>query len=458
MHQSDYMTNIEAELTRLIQDLQLEDAPAGGSVVVYHKGQLVAEVNVGYATPETKWNKNTLSLNFSTGKGVLVTLIHILVSQGLLDYDQPVAYYWPEFAANGKQSISLRQALTHQSGLYNIQSITDTAADMLDWRTMLNRVETMSPQTPANKQAISAYSALVSGWVLGGLVEKATKKDLNQAVDEYLAQPLGIEGSVYFGVPKDKLASVATLAKNFEHFDDFIRLKTDSSDSESQQSKPKKRSGKPKLRTDSEQTLEVYKTIESYQCWQHLYQQQKGDKAALNTLDIANLYFDMSNIEMQDFKYALVPAGRSGFDYYVADSLMAKIPAANNVASAEALAKMYAMLANKGVWQGKQLISEAVFDEMSQIQVEGGDAIMPAANPRSMQWRLGYHRLFSLCKDHEALTHAFGHMGYNGSVAWCDTQLQLAVAYVHNFDVTMSTDIRQFAITETILQWFDQQQ
>lgn len=451
------MDNLQAQLTQLMQALQLEDAPAGGSVVVYHKGQLIAEANVGYATPETKWDKDTLSLNFSTGKGVLVTLIHILVSQGLLDYDQSVAHYWPEFAANGKQNISLRQVLTHQSGLYNIQAITDTAEDMLDWETMLKRVEAMSPQTPANEQASSAYSALVSGWVLGGLVEKATQKDLNQALTEYLAKPLGIEASVYFGVPKDKLTKVATLSKNFEPFDDFIRIESASSDSESPQGKPKKRSGKPKLRTDSEQTLEVYKTINSYQCWQQLHKQQKGDKSALNTLDIANLYFDMSSIKMQDFKYALVPAGRSGFDYYTADSLMAKIPAANNVASAEALAKMYAMLANRGVWQGKQLISEAVFNEMSQIQVKGGDAVMPAADPQSMQWRLGYHRLFSLCKQPKALNNAFGHMGYNGSVAWCDTQLQLAVAYVHNFDVTMSTDIRQFAITETILRWFDKQ-
>ena len=47
-------------------------------------------------------------------------------------------------------------------------------------------------------------------------------------------------------------------------------------------------------------------------------------------------------------------------------------------------------------------------------------------------------------------------MGYNGSVAWCDSERQLAMAYVHNYDVVMSTDIRQFALTEAILQWFDQ--
>ena len=448
------MDNLQAQLTQLMKDLQLEDAPAGGSVVVYHEGQLVAEASVGYALPDKAWTKDTLSLNFSTGKGVLVTLIHILVTHKLLDYDQPLALYWSEFGANGKQNITLRDVLTHQSGLFNIQAITDTAEDMIDWPQMLNRVEAMSRQSVANEQATSAYSALVSGWVLGGLVEKVTNQTLNEAIDQYLAQPLGIEGSLYFGVPKQKLTNVATLTKNFENYESFIGLKEDSP---SDSSAPKKRSAKPKLRSDSEQTLQLYQSLRSYRCWQSAYQQQDADKTVLNTLDIANLYFDMSSIQMQDFKYALVPAGRSGFSYYTADALMAKIPAANNVASADALVKMYTMLANKGVWQGKRLISEEVFEALSKIEVEGRDAIMPAANPHSMQWRLGYHRVFSRCYSSEDLSTAFGHMGYNGSVAWCDTERQLAVAYVHNYDVVMSTDIRQFALTEAILQWFDQQ-
>ena len=453
------MDNLQAQLTQLMQNLQLEDSPAGGSVVVYHKGELIAQANAGYAVPETPWDNQTLSLNFSTGKGVLVTLIHILVSHELLDYDQALAHYWPEFGVNGKQQITLRQVLTHQAGLFNIQAVTDAAEDMINWQQMLSRVETMSPQDPVNEKAVSAYSALVSGWVLGGVIEKVTGKTLNEVIDEYLAEPLGVAGSVYFGVPKQKLASVATLTKNFEHFDSLIGL---SEDSQSDQSAPKKRSSKPKLRSDSEQTLGVYQGLAAYPCWQHAFKQQSGsqqqdsDNASLNTLDIANLYFDMSSIQMQDFKYALVPAGRSGFDYYTADALMAKIPAANNVASAEALATMYAMLANKGHWQGKQLISEQVFQQLSKIHVEGQDAIMPAANPHSMQWRLGYHRVFSRCFDSDELSSAFGHMGYNGSVAWCDVERGLAVAFVHNYDVTMSTDIRQFAIIETILQWADE--
>ncbi|WP_296403186.1 serine hydrolase domain-containing protein [Psychrobacter sp.] len=447
------MGNLQTQLAQLMQKLQLDDAPAGGSLVVYHKGELIAEANVGYAVPNMLWDKNTLSLNFSTGKGVLVTLIHVLVSQNYLNYELPIADYWPEFAENGKHDITLRQVLTHQAGLFNIQSVTDTADDMLDWDKMLVNVANMSPQTTANEYATSAYSALVSGWVLGGLIEKVMGEPLNQVIDKYLAEPLGVVGSLFFGVPRDKIAKVATLSKNFENFEKFIGLDIDLQSDLS----PKQRSSKPILRSDSEKTLSFYRSLSPYPFWQSMYQQQHTAKSTLNTLDIANLYFDMSHVQIQDFKYALVPAGRSGFNYYKPDALMAKIPAANNVASAQALAKMYALLANGGKWHDKQIISKEVFEQLSKINVEGSDAIMPASNPNSMQWRLGYHRVFSLSQKNDNLKTAFGHMGYNGSMAWCDTKRELAVAFVHNFDVTMSTDIRQFAITETILDWFDQQ-
>jgi CubicO group peptidase (beta-lactamase class C family) len=77
-----------------------------------------------------------------------------------------------------------------------------------------------------------------------------------------------------------------------------------------------------------------------------------------------------------------------------------------------------------------------------------------------MDWRLGYHRLFSICQnvDSEMLKanqQGFGHMGYNGSVAWCDPAQQLSFAFIHNFDTTMLNDVRQFALTEAVLSLVD---
>lgn len=112
------------------------------------------------------------------------------------------------------------------------------------------------------------------------------------------------------------------------------------------------------------------------------------------------------------------------------------------------------MLASGGYHQGNMLIDKQTFEQLSTIATQQStsnlaapknhDAVMPA----NMAWRLGYHRIFSVCHD---VTHGFGHMGYNGSVAWCDPSRHLSMVYVHNFDTTMLTDIRQFALTEAVL-------
>ena len=120
-----------------------------------------------------------------------------------------------------------------------------------------------------------------------------------------------------------------------------------------------------------------------------------------------------------------------------------------------ALATIYAMLANGGRWQDRVLIDAATFEQLSTPQVTGFDAVMPAR----MQWRLGYHKLFSVCAHEDdkttSVSSGFGHMGYNGSVAWCDPERQLSFAFIHNFDTTMLNDIRQFALTEAVLSFVD---
>jgi CubicO group peptidase (beta-lactamase class C family) len=72
------------------------DAKGGVALVVYFRGEKVVDLWMGLQQGATLWKEDTLSLSYSTGKGVLSTLVHILVSQGLLDYDRPVCEYWPE--------------------------------------------------------------------------------------------------------------------------------------------------------------------------------------------------------------------------------------------------------------------------------------------------------------------------------------------------------------------------
>ena len=458
--------DFQKKLQQLLTDLQLDDAPAGGAVAVYQAGHCIAQASTGMARPDMPWQPDTLAINFSTGKGVLATLVHVLVSQQLLEYDKPIAHYWPEFAANGKDQITLRQVMSHQADLFSIQSIDVDSETVLNWDTMLRHIAAMPITSPEDATKYdSAYSALVYGWVLGGLVEAVTHLSLAEALRQYLTEPLGIADSCYFGVPDSKVDQVAKLAKDFE-------------ESEDTSAQLKSRRQKPTLKVDSQETLRTYASLPSYHYWQ---QKMLNDKRAaetqsslydsldssdidnvqhvLNTARINSLYFNTTQLNLKNYKAALIPAGKHALDYHNRQTLQAVIPAANGVASAKALATIYAMLANGGIWQGNTLIDSATFEQLSTPQVEGLDAVMPAA----MKWRLGYHRLFSLYANNDdtdkrmspALS-GFGHMGYNGSVAWCEPERQLSFAFIHNFDTTMLNDVRQFALTEAVLSWVEE--
>ncbi len=186
------MKNSE-NLTQFFQKIALDEQQTGGALVVYHQGECIFNQSSGKATANSDWTTDTLSLNFSTGKGILATLVHCLVSQSLLDYDTPICHYWAEFAVNGKEKITLRQVMSHQADLFAIDSIIDDCEKMLNWQFMLDKVANMSP-TPIKHTAkthfSTAYSALVYGWILGGLITKVTNLSLQQALDKYLAEPL----------------------------------------------------------------------------------------------------------------------------------------------------------------------------------------------------------------------------------------------------------------------------
>lgn len=410
-------------LETILADLQFDDEPAGGALVLYHHGQKVLDTAAGLALPDVPWSNTTLSVNFSIGKGVMATLIAVLVSCGLLRYDEPIAKIWADFAQNGKQHIRLQDVLTHQAGLFNISQLASSTDELLDWQLMSDRVALMSVDSPKGQEKhhyASAYSALVSGWILGNVVQRATNLTLQEALDTYLAKPLGVAGELFYGLPADKLGQVAKPTKYF-HASDTTNLK------------------KPVLKPDTPAIIEILNNLPVSQLWQTALQ----DKP-LSTANINRLYFDSSQMNLPNYKNALMPNGKNGLAYHHDKVMQAVIPAANGISTANALATIYAMHANDGIWQGTRLIDPDTLQQMRQIHSDGFDAVMPA----NMCWRLGFHRLFSI----QHTPNAYGHMGYNGSVAFCEPDRGLAGAFIHNFDTTMLNDVRQFAIIETALQ------
>lgn len=92
----------------------------GASCCVYYKGEKVVDLWGGFRDKKRKqyWEEDTLSIVFSTTKGMSSLAFSLLHSKGLLEFDEKVSTYWPEFAYNGKENITVRQLLAHQAGLF----------------------------------------------------------------------------------------------------------------------------------------------------------------------------------------------------------------------------------------------------------------------------------------------------------------------------------------------------
>lgn len=391
-----------ATLAQAFRQIQPQPQRGGSALVVYFQDQCVLDLWSGWRTPELPWQADTLAMSFSTGKAVLSTLVHRLVDLGHLDYDRPLAQDWPEFAVNGKHNITLRHVLSHSSGLYDVRSVLPSAATMLRWDEAVAAYAAATPRFAAGQE--HAYQALSYGWLLGGLIERVMGEPLADVLNRELVQPLGLDGDVYFGVAASELIRVARA------FPPSVA--------------PTAQPVRPVPLDSAVVQLRPLSLTEKIQ------QQLTGQ----------NPY---------DFDDAMKPKGVGRFNWYADRQLQACIPAANGVFTARALAKMYAMLANRGEWQGQRYLSEATFQQLSTVQTTQRDRIMPIP----MHWRLGYHRVLTLGKR---VPYGFGHVGYNGSGAWCDPHRQLSFAYVHSYaGHSISGDHRIWWLSQRTLQAAD---
>ena len=134
------------------------------------------------------WRRETLVNVFSVGKAMAALCVHRLVGQGRLDVDDPVARYWPEFAAAGKQDVTVRQVLSHQAGLPAVRRRLPEGA-MLDWETM---TLALAEQEPWWKPGTAhGYHVNTFGFLVGELVRRITGKTLGSVFRDEVAGPLG---------------------------------------------------------------------------------------------------------------------------------------------------------------------------------------------------------------------------------------------------------------------------
>lgn len=169
----------------------------GGALSVYLDGVPVVDVWTGWSDRRGNqaWTADTGAMVFSATKGLASTVIHRLVDRGLIDYDVPVAEYWPEFGANGKAEITVRDAMRHRAGLAKLGPVTK--AELLDHELMERRVAAARPGLFHGRPA---YHALTYGWLMAGLARAVTGSGMRELFRAELAAPLGLDG-IHLGRP-----------------------------------------------------------------------------------------------------------------------------------------------------------------------------------------------------------------------------------------------------------------
>ena len=166
----------------------------GAACCVYHKGEKVVDLWGGVRNKATgeAWEEDTMALVYSATKGMAAMTLAIAHSRGWLDYDELVCTYWPEFAQNGKEKITVRQLLAHQAGLFALDEPLDRGlvADLDRLAVVLARQK--PAWEPGTRQA---YHAITIGFYEGELLRRLDPqhRSLGQFFQEEIATPLGLE-------------------------------------------------------------------------------------------------------------------------------------------------------------------------------------------------------------------------------------------------------------------------
>ena len=185
----------------------------GGACCIFHHGEKVVDLwgGVRHKATGEPWQEDTMVLVYSATKGPAAMTLALAHSRGWLDYDERVCHYWPEFAQQGKEAITVRQLLAHQAGLFAFDEPVDggTVADL----DRLARV--MARQKPAWEPGErQGYHGLTLGFYEGELLRRADPRhrSLGQFFQDEIATPLGLD--FYIRLPESiPNARLATLAK-----------------------------------------------------------------------------------------------------------------------------------------------------------------------------------------------------------------------------------------------------
>ena len=205
------MADLQSAIQALLDELVESGEEVGLQAAVYVNGKLVVDCVAGWRSQarDARVADDTLFTIYSATKGVVGSAVHMLAERELIDYDRPVAEYWPEFAAGGKESITVIQALNHVAGIpqaVRVEGMT-TGQIWADLDRSLAEVARLEPIFAPGSTA--CYHGLTIGWIAEGIV-RGVGRNLGELVADEIVEPLGMQDEMYLGTPVTEHDRMAT--------------------------------------------------------------------------------------------------------------------------------------------------------------------------------------------------------------------------------------------------------
>ncbi|MFE7098264.1 serine hydrolase domain-containing protein [Streptomyces erythrochromogenes] len=196
----------------------LDTCDVGASAAVFLDGEPVVDLWGGYADADRSagWGRDTLTGVNSTSKNMTALCALVLADRGELDLSAPVADYWPEFAAAGKEKVLVRHVLSHTAGLPELAGLA-AVEELYDWERVTAGLAAQAPEWEPGTDA--GYHALTFGFLVGEIVRRVTGRSLGEFFAQEVAGPLGAD--FHFGLPAEDDRRVAPLIAPLSQTDEF---------------------------------------------------------------------------------------------------------------------------------------------------------------------------------------------------------------------------------------------
>ena len=359
----------------------------GGAFCVYVGGEEVVDLWAGSARPGEPWTRDTMAVLASATKAMATLCVQILYSRGEIDIEAPVSSYWPEFGANGKDAIIVRQILDHTAGLIGLPGHEEFMSfDGTGWDDYDRIARCLAASAPAWEPGTKVgYHALTYGWLVGEVVRRITGRSIGTVFADEVARPLGL--SAYIGTPPSEVGRVAAV-----------------------------------IEPDVDGLPENVRAVMAAMQAPFRDPSTLSGQAVLSTADVNFIDAPARTREQED------------------RFLTYESPASNGTSTARSLAKMYALLANGGELDGATLVSPQSI-ETFRTKLEG---VPPAGVQPFMELgrTLGYQSNFEVPMGPAVFgpnPKAFGHVGGGGQLGCCDPENGVALGFVRSHLTNMPT-------------------